>query len=255
MPDIESVTPQNTPQQRSMREILVGGIGIMVFLTVVAFGINAIGTDTIRQFIEDAGPWGPLAYIALKAVTYVFAPLTSGPIQLLAGTLFGNVWLGVLYTLIGEVIGGSVSFWIARYFGRPVVARVVGNEGMQQVEHFYKNRMGGWVSLAVARVLLFSVWDFLSYAAGLAESIRYRTYALVSIIFGFFPTFLFVYLGERAFEDNTTLILIYGLVAALVLIPVLARRQIEAVFEWASGQDNKNQKAKRDTETGDTKDA
>mgnify|MGYP003513917987 CR=1 FL=1 len=47
---------------------------------------------------------GPLAFIAIKIVTYVFAPLTSGPIQFSAGILFGLL-PGTLYVLIGEVIG------------------------------------------------------------------------------------------------------------------------------------------------------
>ncbi len=218
---------------RPIREILIGGIGFILFLTVTVFAINAVGVDNLQQFIQDAGPWAPLFYITLKAITYVFAPLTSGPIQVLAGTLFGNIWFGVLYTLIGEVIGGSISFLIARRFGRPVIQRLVGKPAMKQIEDFYNKRMGGFVSLAVARVVLFSVWDFLSYAAGLAESVRFRTYLFVSVVFGFFPTYFFVWVGTQAFEDSRTLFLIYGLVAAMILIPVIARKPIERLLSWA----------------------
>lgn len=233
--DSSGETPEKL-KQRPIREILVGGVGFLVFLTIIAFAINAIGIENLRAFIADAGPLAPLAYITLKAVTYIFAPLTSGPIQVVAGTLFGNLWLGVLYTLIGEVIGGSISFWIARAFGRPVIVRLVGEQGMQQVEDFYKKRMGGWVSLAVARIVLFSLWDFLSYAAGLAESVRFRAYFFVSVVFGALPTFFFVWIGTQAFADSRTLFLIYALVAAMVLIPIAARRQIEGLLAWASEQ-------------------
>lgn len=222
---------------RPIREILIGGIGFILFLTVMVFAINAVGVDNLQQFIQDAGPWAPIFYITLKAITYVFAPLTSGPIQVLAGTLFGNIWFGVLYTLIGEVIGGSISFLIARRFGRPVIQRLVGKPAMKQIEDFYNKRMGGLLSLAVARVILFSVWDFLSYAAGLAESVRFRTYLFVSVVFGFFPTYFFVWVGTQAFEDSRTLFLIYGLVAAMILIPVIARKPIERLLSWALSTD------------------
>jgi len=233
---------QSEPEEQklnppSMREILIGGVGFIVFLTVMVIGINAVGVESLQKFIEDSGPWAPLVYIGLKAATYVFAPLTSGPIQVVAGTLFGNVWLGVLYTLIGEVIGGSISFWIARRFGRSVIQRFVGDVGMHQIDDFYKKRMGGWISLAVARIILFSVWDFLSYAAGLAESIRFRTYVFISFVFGAIPTFFFVWIGTLALEDTRSLILIYGLVALLVLVPILMRKQIERLLSWASSQD------------------
>ena len=226
--------PDSKLKPRPMREILIGGVGFILFLTVMVFGINAVGVENLQNFIENAGPWAPFVYITLKAVTYIFAPLTSGPIQVLAGTLFGNIWFGILYTLIGEVIGGSVSFWIARRFGRPVIQRFVGNQAMTQIEDFYNKRMGGFVSLAVARVVLFSVWDFLSYAAGLAESIRFRAYLFVSIVFGFFPTFFFVWVGTQAFEDPRTLILIYVVVGLMVLLPIVARKQLEGLLTWAS---------------------
>ncbi|MGB7340475.1 MAG: VTT domain-containing protein [Phototrophicaceae bacterium] len=236
--------PQDNPdrlKQRPIREIVLGGIGFIIFLSVMVVGINAVGVESLQQFIQDAGPWAPLAYITLKAITYIFAPLTSGPIQVIAGTLFGNLWLGVLYTLIGEVIGGSVSFLIARRFGRPMISRFVGPAGMNQIDEFYKKRMGGWVSLVLTRIVLFSVWDFLSYAAGLAESVRFRTYVFVSIFAGAIPTLFFVWIGTQAFEDPRSLFFIYGLVAVLILIPILARKQIERLLDWASGQD----KAKR----------
>ncbi|MGJ3237671.1 MAG: TVP38/TMEM64 family protein [Anaerolineae bacterium] len=223
----------------SIREILIGGFGFIVFLTVMILFVNAVGVNSLQNFVQNAGPWAPLAYITVKAGTYVFAPLTSGPIQVIVGTLFGNLWLGVLYTLIGEVIGGSISFWIARKFGRPVMKRIVGQSSMSQIENFYQTRMGGWVSLAVARVILFSVWDFLSYAAGLAQPIRFRTYVFVSFVFGAIPTFFFVWIGMQAFENPGNLVLIYGLVAVLILLPILFHKRINYVLVWASSQDKR----------------
>lgn len=221
-------------EQLPIREILLGGIGFILFLVIVAVIFQSVGVETIQRMIRDAGPLGPLVYIAVKAVTYMLAPLTSGPIQVVAGPAFGNLWLAVLYTLIGEVIGGSASFWIARRFGRPMVVRVVGVRAMVQIEDFYHRRMGGWIALAAARLILFSVWDFLSYAAGLAPRVRYVTYLFVSIFFGFFPTFVFVWLGNNALQDPRMLALIVALTLVLILIPIAARRQIEAVLEWAS---------------------
>ncbi len=224
---------------RPIRELLIGGFGFIAFLTIMVFAINAVGVENLQRFIEEAGPWAPLIYISMKAATYVFAPLTSGPIQVVAGTLFGNIWLGVLYTLIGEVIGGSISFWIARRFGRSFIRRFVGEAGMNQIDDFYKRRMGGWVSLAVARIILFSVWDFLSYAAGLGEAVRFRSYVLISIFFGALPTVFFVWIGTQALEDSRSLLLIYGLVAAMILIPVLARKQIEGILNRVAELDKK----------------
>ncbi|MDQ7036231.1 MAG: VTT domain-containing protein [Anaerolineae bacterium] len=223
-------------EKNPIREIIIAGMGFLLFMTLLTIGINAVGVDNLQRFIQDAGPFAPLLSISIKALTYVIAPLTSGPIQVVAGTLFDSVWLGVLYTLIGEVLGGSINFWIARRFGRPVVLRFVGQNGMKQVETFYQDRLGGWVSLAVARLILFSVWDFLSYALGLAKPVRFSTYILISIIFGFFPTLLFVWLGDVAIQDSRAMFMIYGFVAILILLPMLARRPMRRLLAWASGR-------------------
>jgi uncharacterized membrane protein YdjX (TVP38/TMEM64 family) len=139
--------------------------------------------------------------------------------------------LGVLYTLIGEVIGGSVSFWIARRFGRPIVVRLVGQKNMRQVDSFYENQLGGWYSLAVARLVLFSVWDFLSYAAGLAKTVSFRAYFLVSVILGFIPTLFFVWIGNTAVEDTSALIWVYVLVGGLIVLPVIFRKQVMRLLQ------------------------
>jgi uncharacterized membrane protein YdjX (TVP38/TMEM64 family) len=241
MPNAEEnqspISSEAAPEQNEkppFRELIIGGIGFLVFLTILTLGMNAIGEDNLRRAIEEAGIFAPLLYIAIKAATYIFAPLTSGPIQVIAGKLFGSVELGVLYTLIGEVLGGSISFWIARRFGRPVVLRFVGKKGMEQVEDFYQNRMGGWISLAVARLVLFSLWDFLSYAAGLAQSVSFKAYLAVSIILGFLPTYFFVWLGSQAMENQSNLLWVYGLVALLILLPIAAHKQIAWLLAWAS---------------------
>ena len=237
-PSVDDNAAENTvaSEQKPIREVILGGIGFLLFMTLLAVGINHIGVETLQQFIRDAGVFAPLIYIGMKMLTYIVAPLTSGPIQVVAGTLFGSVELGILYTLIGEVLGGSINFWIARRFGHPVVARFIGTSGMAQVESFYQDRLGGWAALAVARIILFPAWDILSYALGLAKPVRYSTYLFVSVVFGFFPTWLFVWLGNRAVQDRQAMLTVYLIVGIVMLLPIVARRPIEQLLAWASGR-------------------
>jgi uncharacterized membrane protein YdjX (TVP38/TMEM64 family) len=217
-------------------KIVVGAAGLVVFITLLTIGIQLVGVQRLQALIQDAGPLAPLAYIALKALTYVFAPLTSGPIQMVSGTLFDNVGLGVLYTLMGEVLGGSISFWIARRLGRPAVARLAGAQGMTRIDDFYRTKLGGWRSLAAARIILFSVWDFLSYGAGLSV-VRYRTYLLISIVCGLPPTLLFVWLGDAVVTNPALLVVAYGLVGVGIILPLLLRRPLERFLQRQSAQD------------------
>ena len=207
------------------REFIFGALGFVVFVTAITLFINAVGVEALQGVIRDSGPLAALAYVALKALTYVFAPLTSGPIQVFAGTLFDSVWVGVLYTLIGEVIGGSISFLIARYLGRPVVARLVGEQGIRQVDEFSDKYLHGWQSLAAARILLFAFWDFLSYGAGLVN-IRFRTYVSVSFVAGSLPTLVFVGLGNTIVNNPAMLLLVYVGVALLIGLSLWFRKPL-----------------------------
>lgn len=212
----------STPNKRSSwLPVILAGLAFIGITGALIWAIEAIGLERIREVIESAGPLAPLAFIAIKITTYVFAPLTSGPIQFSAGILFGLL-PGTLYVLIGEVIGGSISFWIARTLGRTVVRRFVGEAGMARVDQFY-HQVGGWRGLLYARLFLFSIYDFISYAAGFTP-VRYKSYLLVSIFAGFIPTFVAVALGTALTEERSQFMLLYAVVAVLCVVPLLLHR-------------------------------
>ena len=210
-------TPQFSPRA------LIFGIGSFIVVTIVMLAfIEWVGVDRIQSFIQQAGPLAPLAYIALKAVTYVFAPLSSGPVQLSSGILFG-LWLGTFYTLIGEVLGGTISFLIARHLGRPVVRRFVGEEGMSRVDNFV-SQLGGGRALIYTRLFFFAIYDFISYAAGFTQTITLRQYIIVSAVIGFIPTFLFVAAGASLAGNRTVLLFVYFCIGVLSVLPFLFNR-------------------------------
>lgn len=210
-------------QKQSWRALILSAAAFIIVTIGLMVGIQVIGLERIRGAIEDAGPFAPLLFILLKILTYVVAPLTSGPIQLSAGILFG-LWQGTFYTLVGEVIGGSISFWIARKLGRPMVRRLVGEEGIQRVDGFYE-MVGEWRSLLYARLFLFAIYDFISYAVGFT-SLKFRTYVLVSVFAGFVPTFAAVALGTTLTEERSGLILVYVLVAIACVVPLLLHNRL-----------------------------
>lgn len=223
-------------QAGQFRELIFGALSFVLIVTALTAFIQMIGVERLQQAVTDAGPLAPLAYILVKALTYIFAPLSAGPVQVSAGVLFGLL-PGTLYTLIGETLGGSVSFLVARRFGRPLVLRLVGENGMARVDHFYERNLGGWQSLMWARLLLFSVWDFISYAAGFAP-VKLRTYMLVSFFVGALPTMAFVFLGAYVVNEPSALLGMYALVAVLSILPFLLRKQVARLMNRSDTPQN-----------------
>lgn len=211
----------NPGQELSPRAIAAGLLAFVMITLLMLAAIEWIGVARIQAAMEQAGPLAPLLYIFIKAATFVFAPLSAGPIQLSSGLLFG-LWQGTFYSLLGEVIGGSISFVIARRLGRPVVARFVGSDGMARVDKFLAE-LGGWRALAYARIFLFAVYDFISYAAGLTTTITLRQYILVSALLGFVPTLVFVGMGASLAIDRRFLIVIYLVVGTASIAPFAFR--------------------------------
>jgi uncharacterized membrane protein YdjX (TVP38/TMEM64 family) len=74
-------------------------ISLLSVLAMQAFG----GAEKIRVLVAGSGLWAPVVFMALKASTYVIAPLSGTPMKLAGGALFG-VWEGLLYTTIGDLL-------------------------------------------------------------------------------------------------------------------------------------------------------
>lgn len=213
----------------STRALIIGGLGFLALLTLLYLLVHSIGEDELKLLVERAGVWGPLVYIAIKALTFTFAPLSAGPIQFASGILFGVI-PGTLYSVLGEVIGGSVNVLIARLLGRRIVKRFVGDAAMKRIDEFYERHLDDWKSLLAARLLLFSVYDFISYAVGLGH-IRLFVYIAVSFVGGLLPTYIFVAIGSQAAQNQDVLLLFYIGAAALFVVWLLFRRQISRL--WA----------------------
>ncbi len=194
----------------------------LLMLTLLYAFTNAVGIEELQLMIAGAGLWGPLIYIGIKALTFTFAPLSAGPIQFAAGLLFGGVIPGAFYSLLGETLGGAVNLLIARLVGRRVVRRFVGDQAMRRIDDLSERYLEDWRALFAARLLLFSVYDFISYAVGFGK-LRLSVYLAVSFIGGVIPTYIFVLIGSQAAQNEDVLLLFYG-GAALVFVAWLVFR-------------------------------
>ena len=108
--DLQNYPRQNSPSTRRghLRWLRLGNsCGFRHFRTLSV-------SDQRRQ---SAGPWAPIVFVAVKTITYVIAPLSGGPLQIMSGTLFG-LWEGTALTLLGDTLGGCINFWISRLVRR-----------------------------------------------------------------------------------------------------------------------------------------
>jgi uncharacterized membrane protein YdjX (TVP38/TMEM64 family) len=162
-------------KQSVLRLLLFTAAIALVALVVHRAGLaEYLEQERIRAWVDRLGPWGPLAYIALFAVTPVFL-LPGLPMTVAAGWAFGPLW-GTVYASVGSTLGASLAFLSARFLARQSVEEMVKGR-LREIDEGLKRR--GWIYLALTRLIPIFPFNLLNYAFGLT-GIRFGTYVLVS---------------------------------------------------------------------------
>jgi uncharacterized membrane protein YdjX (TVP38/TMEM64 family) len=120
--------------------------------------------EQIRAWVEQLGAWGPVAIVALETAQALLAPIPGQAIEAVSGYLYGP-WLGLLFPMIGMIIGSLTIFLLARRFGRPLVIRLIGRPSMDRLDDLV--RRGGAPFFFLIWLLPFAPDDLACVAAGL----------------------------------------------------------------------------------------
>jgi uncharacterized membrane protein YdjX (TVP38/TMEM64 family) len=213
----------SSPTQLAHWEKLLPALVVVIIISLLSvLAMEALGgAEQVRTWVAGSGSWAPLVFVLLKASTYVIAPLSGTPLKITAGALFG-VWEGLLLTSLGDVLGGSLNFWIARWLGRPGIRRFAGAKAIKQVDETVQH-VGGWKALLMARLVLSALYDFISYAAGLSN-LKFKHYLWVTVVGGIPAGLMYVWLGDSLTNGSTAIFVLLGLGVLVGLAAWLQKR-------------------------------
>ncbi|GAB4195763.1 MAG: hypothetical protein Fur006_42580 [Coleofasciculaceae cyanobacterium] len=179
------------------------GIFLLTVFCIVATGLavfflGGIDPRSLEVWLERAGIWAPLSYIALYTVaTLLILPSTA--LNLTGGAIFGP-WLGTLWTSIAAIIAAVVSFAFTRTVGRETIARRLAGRWQAMDAEMHQ---GGLFYMFAIRLLPIIPYGLVNFAAGLT-SIRFRDYLLGTVL-GTVPGILpFVMLGSSGLQAMKT---------------------------------------------------
>jgi len=131
----------------------------------------------VVNMIDKTGYFGIAFFMLIESS---FIPFPSEVVVPPAGYLVSqgkmNMYLVVLSSLIGSVVGGLVNYYLAVRFGRPFILKYgkyffLGESKFQKVEKFFKNH--GEITTFVGR-LLPGIRQYISFPAGLARMNLFR---------------------------------------------------------------------------------
>jgi uncharacterized membrane protein YdjX (TVP38/TMEM64 family) len=208
------------PKGRSRRPLVVAAtiasIGLLGIVAYIASPFLSTFSDpeAARELIVDAGPWGPLVFIAMQVVQVLIAPIPGQVVAVVGGYAFGPFW-ALVYTMVGATIGFTLIFVLARKLGRPFVERFVSRNILERFDYLAETR-GVLVFFLIFLLPAFPD-DVISFIAGLTR-IRIRTLVLVSLA-GRLPGYAVLSaVGNGLAHENMNPIVI----ALVVIVSILA---------------------------------
>lgn len=160
-----------------LKILLSVAILIGIILIINEFNIfSGNSPKDIEDFVKSYGPLAPVIYI----IMFALVPLTLFPDSILAitgGMLFG-LMEGYIYTTIGAMIGGSISFYISKILGRDFIKSIAKNK-LDKLEKIIEDK--GFSIIILLRLIPLFPFDIISYGAGLT-SIKYKDFLLATLI-------------------------------------------------------------------------
>lgn len=201
-------------------------IGVLAFIITFIWFLSISDSDKVQNFIESAGVWAPLAFLVFFILSQVFAPISGTPAILLSFSLFG-LPMTILLSYLSGIISSIINFYISRLYGRKMVQKFTGERVMKEIDSYVE--VSGSNMLWLARIVGFTFFEFISYAAGLTN-IKFRKYIIITIIGSLLPAILvailYYYIGavtERGELFFVIVVYSWGLIFALLFRRLVVR--------------------------------
>lgn len=200
-------------------------MNVRTILVVTAVALFAFGVwqwewdlSGLERWIGHHALLGAVIYVVLVMASVVLLPFSSLPLLPFAVHNFGVVLTALLSTA-GWWVGCLIAFQIAR-LGRRYLERITSLAAIDRLEDRVPADVG-FGGIVVLRMIL--PVDVVSFALGLLKHLRFRTYAVASLL-GILPfAFVWSYAGGQLAAGQ---FLYSALIVVIVTAVVLAIRRL-----------------------------
>lgn len=187
---------------------------LLLYLGSEAKEANFLTQIKVQHFILRYGYFSWLVYLVLLVMA-IMSPLPDTPIVLAGGFIFGP-YVAIPLTIIGQLLGATVDFYLARKLGRNFITKKFPKA--TNTLNVYSHSLG-WQTVFLMRLTPTLSFDILSYAAGLS-TIRYKAY-IIATLCGMIPmTTVSVLLGYGAGLHSKTMPVIVIAIGAVVIAAI-----------------------------------
>lgn len=200
------------------KKIHWNAIALIVLVLIVGIGSFFIDLEVLKRIIEGAGVWAPILYIIAKMSVVVFAPLSGIALYVFSVPLFG-FWNGLLYSFIGDLIGATITFYLSKFFGKPVVEYFAGKSNMKYIDAALNtlSNKKGFFSLRLATI---TTPEIASYAAGLTK-LRFVDFIFIHMAVDLIPIIVMTVPG-LIFAQELPVWISVALISVAVIVSIVS---------------------------------
>lgn len=197
-------------------------ITIIILATIVIItGVigKQVGYHRIISFIEFNRGLGLIVYVGYTILSEIILPLPIVPLWPVALFLYG-FWPAVLLTLTGSIAGASITFYLGRVFGKPLVIKMLGKRIFLEIEHLIN--IDNTKTFLLVRFFGNNYFDAISYIAGLSK-ISFGKYISITALGSFSWLFCILLIIQRlgGVENIKSFISVMGLYGTIILAGTL----------------------------------
>lgn len=173
-------------------------VGVIILLSQpVTYYLSHI--EEFKIMLKSKGPLAALIIFLLQVLQVVVAFIPSDGISIISGYILGT-WWGFLVSYTGIMLGSVLAFYLARFFGRPLVERFVKKEKLAKIEEKVNSNVttGG---LFIMCFIPFMPRDVLVYTLGMTP-IKPKRFFIVYAIARFPLIFIMSFAGNSLFSQE-----------------------------------------------------
>lgn len=178
--------------KRLKQRIILFFAFLILMLLIFFFVKYPINTVAVVEKINSYGTIGPIILIFFIIIEVIIAPLPGSIWSVGAGYVFGAL-LGAIYIWIGNVIGGILSFILARKLGRRFVHKIVKEKTIKRYNDFMGDHR---IMIWLLYLLPFSPTDVLNFVFGFSN-IKLLPFTIVMAVLMFPRILLLTFYGEK----------------------------------------------------------
>jgi len=182
----------------------------------------------LKEILTSFGPYSPLVFILIQLSQVVIAPIPGGAVEFLGGYLFG-IGAGLLYNMIGLLLGSWLAFSLARIFEKWVVERFVSPETLRKFDYLIGHE-GVILSFLLFLIPCFPK-DALCYILGLTP-MGLGIFLIISTIGRIPGTLMATLQGAKAYDHQyMTLFILSGISALAILVFYVYHEEIHQLVK------------------------